>query len=256
MPGLLNGLLPYIYSQSDRLKRNVNGLLSDPIGSMSQTAGLLQDKNREMNQLNSLAFSNPQQPFQVTNQNALSEMAGNVMNGLLGFAPAGMTRAVGAAKLGEMSPTNSSAPAPTDQQLKSWDLGQKHRKMLGEDGTRSADFYESLPSHELDFVSKIEDSDPVSRAFYESAIRNADQPKFTAGYRYGNAPENGTSWNHVDQRPELGVSMANVKGYDYQWYPMQQVGKPVKYQGLALDYDKFFGSDGEPLMVGLRPAAP
>lgn len=90
MPGLLSGVLPYLYSQSDRLKRNVNGLLSDPMGTMQQTAGGLLDSHRGQTNLLAQAFADPSQPFRVTDAGAMQQAATNMLAGPLGFAPVGM----------------------------------------------------------------------------------------------------------------------------------------------------------------------
>lgn len=90
MAGLLSGVLPYIYSQSDRLKRNVNGLLSDPMGTMQQTAGGLLDSHRGQTNLLAQAFADPSQPFRVTDAGAMQQAAENMLAGPLGIAPAGM----------------------------------------------------------------------------------------------------------------------------------------------------------------------
>jgi hypothetical protein len=95
MPGLLSDVLPYVFSRGDALKRYMGGLLSDPMGSMSQTAGLLGDARQEDQRLNTLAFADPQQPFKVTDQNALSGLIDRTMAGPMGFAPAGMTAQAG-----------------------------------------------------------------------------------------------------------------------------------------------------------------
>lgn len=96
MPGLLDGVLPLLYSQSNRLKRNFNGLLSDPLGSLEQTAGLLGSNIRGQNALMDAAFTDKSRPFKVTNQNALASLIDNTMNGAMGFAPVGMMAGVGA----------------------------------------------------------------------------------------------------------------------------------------------------------------
>lgn len=90
MNALLGGLLPWAYSQGDRAKRYVGGLLSDPVGTMEQTGGLLMDRHREHQNVMAQAFSDPNRPFKVTNQNALLNAINNGM-GLLGPAPVGMT---------------------------------------------------------------------------------------------------------------------------------------------------------------------
>lgn len=233
------GLLGEIYSQGDRLKRKLGGLLSDPLGAIQQTAGLLSDYRNEDSALQAQAFGNLRNPLQVTDSNAVGLLADRTLAGPLGLAPVAMTEIV----------------KPTAQQLKAWAMGQRHRKMLG-DEKPSSYFYEELPQSELDFVSRLEENMPVSRGFYESALRGAEMPKRSKGTRYGEAPKSGVSLNHVDGGTELGVSMAKVPGVDYQWYPMQKVGKPFEYDGWLLDPAHFWGSDGEPLMLGLSPFKP
>jgi GNAT superfamily N-acetyltransferase len=44
MAGLLSDVLPYLYSQGDRAKRYMNGLLSDPLGSMAQGVNYANDR--------------------------------------------------------------------------------------------------------------------------------------------------------------------------------------------------------------------
>lgn len=44
MPGLLDGVLPFIYSQSNRAKNKLSGLLSDPVGTVTQAIGDANDR--------------------------------------------------------------------------------------------------------------------------------------------------------------------------------------------------------------------
>lgn len=90
MAGLLDGVLPFVYGQSNRLKRHVNGLLSDPLGSIAQTAGLIQDKRKEQQGLMDRAYGDPKS-LKITDKDAWHQAAGNLMNGPMGFAPVGMT---------------------------------------------------------------------------------------------------------------------------------------------------------------------
>jgi hypothetical protein len=91
MAGLLDGVLPYLYSRSDALKRQIGGLLSDPMGTLAQTAGLLSDNANTQQGLMGQAFANPKRPFQVTDQDAMMQAAQAMLNGPLGIAPAGIT---------------------------------------------------------------------------------------------------------------------------------------------------------------------
>ena len=139
---------------------------------------------------------------------------------------------------------------PTNEELRAWNLGKKHRGEL--DGKKpNTFFYENMPQTELDFVSDMEANSPVQIAFYESALRGAKMPRRAIGWRFGKAKDKGVSKNYTDDTEELGISMAGVDGVDYQWYPMAKVGEPNYYEGWLFDPDEFRGSDNEPLMVGL-----
>lgn len=91
MAGLLGGVLPWVYSQGDRAKRNLNGLLADPLGSFAQTAGQVTDNRNQLTGLLDQAFANKQRPFLPTDKAALGQAGEQVFNKLLGFAPVGMT---------------------------------------------------------------------------------------------------------------------------------------------------------------------
>ena len=92
--GLFSGVLPYIYSRADALKRSLNDVVSNPMASTEQNINYLNENARDFNertrQLNAQAFANPQRPLQVTNPQALSSLTEQTMNGAMGFAPAGM----------------------------------------------------------------------------------------------------------------------------------------------------------------------
>jgi hypothetical protein len=90
MAGLLGGVLPAIYSGADQVKRQIYGLLTNP-SEMAQRAGqnLLQSHN-ERQALMARAFGNPNNPTQVTDQNALAQLGNDVLAGEMGFAPAGI----------------------------------------------------------------------------------------------------------------------------------------------------------------------
>lgn len=90
MAGLLGDVLPWAYSKGNLLKRQVGGLLSDPLGELAQAAGLLADYRREDDRLNALAYADPQRPFRVTDRNALNALVNRAMAGPIGFAPVGM----------------------------------------------------------------------------------------------------------------------------------------------------------------------
>jgi hypothetical protein len=69
MAGLLDGVLPYLFSRGDWAKRQLGGLLTDPMGTAEQSAGLLLDSANRQRGLLDTAFPDKQ----------------------MGFAPAGVT---------------------------------------------------------------------------------------------------------------------------------------------------------------------
>ena len=94
MAGLLGGVLPAIYSGADQLKRQIYGLLTNP-NEMAQRAGqnLLQT-HAENQALMSKAHGNPQNPLQITDPTAFSQLTNRYMAGVTGVAPIGMTSKV------------------------------------------------------------------------------------------------------------------------------------------------------------------
>lgn len=91
---LLSGVLPWIYSRTNAAKRQLGELVRDPVGSIQQTAGGLQDWRRETDRLHALAFADPKQPLRPTDQNALKAMIDRTLAGPMGFAAGGMTKMV------------------------------------------------------------------------------------------------------------------------------------------------------------------
>lgn len=77
------------------MKRNVNGLLADPRNKLEEVVGLLADSSQRQQNLLGQAFADPKEPFKITNQNALGQAVNGLLSGPLGFAPVGMTKAVG-----------------------------------------------------------------------------------------------------------------------------------------------------------------
>lgn len=90
MSGLLSGVLPFIYSQSNKLKRNVNDWVSNPAAKAEQSAGILYDTLREQIRLQNQAFGDPKNPLKITDQRAFEAATNGILNGVMGFAPAGM----------------------------------------------------------------------------------------------------------------------------------------------------------------------
>jgi GNAT superfamily N-acetyltransferase len=90
MAGLLGDVLPYVYSRGNALRRGLLDFAQNPLESLQQTAGLLVDRGREQQNVLARAFSDPSDPFRVTDGGALNQATMNVLAGPLGFAPVGM----------------------------------------------------------------------------------------------------------------------------------------------------------------------
>ena len=90
MSGLLGGVLPAIYSQADRAKRYLGGLLSDPVGRMQQAGGQAVDDLNKIGLLSEQAFSDPRNPMKMQDNAASRQLVDTYLNSVLNFAPVGM----------------------------------------------------------------------------------------------------------------------------------------------------------------------
>ena len=91
------------------------------------------------------------------------------------------------------------------------------------------------------------------KIFSDSRINDKyDEKILTVGYRYGDAPESGYSYNTRENRNELGVSMASAAGLkeSRSFATMDAASKrPKKYYiGEVVG----FGGDNEPIMTNVR----
>ena len=91
----------------------------------------------------------------------------------------------------------------------------------------------------------------LETAFFEAGAFGHELPVRVSGWRYGDLPRNGKSWNFRDQRYERGVSMAFVDGIgdtsDGTYAMFNGTGrKKVRCSGWMIG---FRGSDNEPIIV-------
>lgn len=87
---LLSGVLPTIYSKSDEIKRGLINLLRNPVGQAENLGSGIVGTHLENEAIRKKAFANPDRPFQVTDYQAMSELGDKMLQGPLGFAPAGV----------------------------------------------------------------------------------------------------------------------------------------------------------------------
>lgn len=90
MSGLLGGVLPTIFSQADRAKRYLGGLLSDPIGRLEQAGGQAKDDLTKIGLLSEQAFNDPKNPMKLQDNAAARQLVDTYLSSVLNFAPAGM----------------------------------------------------------------------------------------------------------------------------------------------------------------------
>ena len=93
---------------------------------------------------------------------------------------------------------------------------------------------------------------PALQLAYNLGCKGIDlssRPMVT-GYRYGEVPETGISWNHADGRAERGVSLISIDAPRTDTLNANLMGnRPlVEVKGILLPTT---GSDGEPLILAL-----
>jgi hypothetical protein len=93
----------------------------------------------------------------------------------------------------------------------------------------------------------------VLNLFFEAGKSGRTIPPYVTGWRYGNIPACGKSYNYRDQRPEPGVSLMAIDGDEMQptdgisiMFIAAQNRPVVKVSGW-LHFKR--GSDGEPCLV-------
>ncbi len=88
---------------------------------------------------------------------------------------------------------------------------------------------------------------------FREGFRNANFPEIATGWRWGEIPEIGKSYNFRDDYYESGVSMAYVEGLGDTSNKIYNIfnggGKKTFLMGLMLSVK---GSDGEPLMIACK----
>jgi len=93
--------------------------------------------------------------------------------------------------------------------------------------------------------------------FFECGYKGYEFPQYVQGWRYGNIPESGQSYNFRDQKPEQGVSVMEVYGLkngvvdkiSLMFIGAQDRGV-VKVEGYLNPFA--YGSDGEYLLVDAK----
>jgi len=150
-------------------------------------------------------------------------------------------------------------PEVSPKMLRDYQLGKKIRAVAGGEPTTpfltewAYNGKPGLPDYDTVPGFGLDNRDAVGEAFVNAGMQGADMPSPTIGYRMGKAPVLNFSKNHVTGKLEAGVSMARVadrRWADYTWAMGSSSRDIHYYSGYVLHHA--WGSDGEPLMVGLK----
>ncbi len=198
---------------------------------------------------NHLGQEIPPTPYELAHAEAQRVAALPVEQGGLGL-PANNTAMDRARAMG------SKPVLRIDATERAYKLGQADRAANG--GRKPGmDWYYGQSSDELGKREWVWTTNQLNAA-YEAGARGDDMPIVTTGYRYGNAPESGRSYNYADNVHEKGLSMAGVDApLDHDWEKTISAlfvkgDRPKKaFQGWH-DPD-IRGSDGEPLLLNPMP---
>lgn len=91
--------------------------------------------------------------------------------------------------------------------------------------------------------------------FFTAGHKGHDLPQWVTGWRYGNVPQCGVSYNYRDDKPEPGISMMEITTPDGNKIVTKDKlfaifnggGRPQVHAAGWLHFDR--GSDGEPMLV-------
>jgi hypothetical protein len=134
---------------------------------------------------------------------------------------------------------------------KAYELGRQAAKD-GFTGMKDQALYYSNYFDEMRYFSDAE------FRFFEAGLVGAKKPHKVTGWRYGNIPAIGHSYNYRDDRPESGVSLMELDG-DMSAYNIDEIstmfiaasGRPkVRVSGYLNTVRT--GSDGEPLVFDAK----
>ena len=101
--------------------------------------------------------------------------------------------------------------------------------------------------------------DPEFSAFFEAGRQGNAAPRYVTGWRYGDPPECGRSYNYRDQLFERGVSLMQLTSEPDEISPAARTFEMLNAEGRAKVHLGGWmvgrGSDGEPVIVGARVVA-
>lgn len=89
---LLGGVLPTIYSKADELKRGLVNWLKNPTEQAKNVGSQIVGSHLQQQDLMRQAFGDPENPFRITNHQALTQANEALLGGPLSFAPVGMVK--------------------------------------------------------------------------------------------------------------------------------------------------------------------
>jgi len=80
-----------IYSRADSLKRQLYDMITNPRDAAAMLGGRIVESGQQAEALQQQTFGDPQNPFRVTDPQAMARLTDMLMAGPMGFAPAGIT---------------------------------------------------------------------------------------------------------------------------------------------------------------------
>lgn len=168
MSGLLGGVLPAIFSQADRAKRYIGGLLADPVGRMQQAGGQAVDDLSKLGLLSEQAFNDPRNPMKLQDNAAARQLTDTYLNSVLNFAPVGMF-------VGPKSATWDKAAADKAQALAQ--KGVDPRQIWKETGTfKGPDgaWRQEIPDNKMSVLRQFKTDAADDAINLDDAIKHSD----------------------------------------------------------------------------------
>lgn len=119
---------------------------------------------------------------------------------------------------------------------------------IGKELKNKINFFHEVYNFDYSLVENLNDFQLTSM---EAGFLGASNPKKVSGYRYGEIPKCGKSYNYREQRPEIGVSIAAMDGDAENADPVSALfynfRKIITVTGWLNPLHR--GSDGEPLLM-------
>lgn len=138
---------------------------------------------------------------------------------------------------------------PTERMIAAFKEGKELSKLYG---GKDSYWYKVLTGEAPTPKSYNYEAQPgILSDFFEAGIIGEDLPKPVIGWRYGDIPPTGKSYNYRDQYTEYGVSLMQVEGEPIGKNAFALFGGSNRNKRYVKGYlIERRGSEGEPLIIG------